>query len=90
MLIDDSFFGSAKACLILTDYGIYAYTGAEPVGLWLGEIQSIEAGQALLGTMSTLRINDDDFFLSGHVSRKSMNTLADLLESMRCAVRAGR
>jgi hypothetical protein len=90
MLIDDSFFGSAKACLILTDYGIYAYTGAEPVGLWLGEIQSIEAGQALLGTMSTLRINDDDFFLSGHVSRKSMNTLAELLEAMRCAVRAGR
>lgn len=90
MLIDDSFFGSAKACLILTDYGIYAYTGAEPVGLWLGEIQSIEAGQALLGTMSTLRINDDDFFLSGHVSRKAMNTLAELLETMRCAVRAGR
>jgi hypothetical protein len=90
MLIDDSFFGGAKACLILTDYGIYAYTGAEPVGLWLGEIQSIEAGQALLGTMSTLRINDDDFFLSGHVSRKAMNTLAELLETMRCAVRAGR
>lgn len=90
MLVDDTFFGKAKACLILTDYGIYAYTGAEPVGMELGEINSIEAGGALLGTMSTLRINDEDFFLSGHVSKKSMNTLAELLEAMRCSVLSGR
>jgi hypothetical protein len=90
MLIDDTFLGGARACLLLTDYGIYAYSGAEPVGMELGEMLSVEAGRALLGTMSTLRINDDDFFISGQVPRKCMNTLAELLETMRCEVRLGR